>query len=581
MFRRLKIRIKILIVLSSVAILAVGINGYISYDTGRDSLEEESFNKLTAVREMKANQVEDYFQQIIDQILTFSEDRMIIDAMKSLRGGFRKIDTELGITDMEMGNIDPKVKSYYENKYLPRLNPNLDKEASVSEYWPEDGNTRILQHLYIASNSHETGSKHLLDHADDDSSYSNIHKTYHPVIRSYLEKFGYYDIFLVDHETGHIIYTVFKEVDYGTSLLTGPYRETNFADAFTAAKDATNRDFVKLVDFEPYHPSYNAQASFIASPIYDGEEKVGVLLFQMPIDRINDIMTNKHEWAKVGLGTSGETYIVGDDYALRNQSRFLIEDSDDYFRMIKEIGVPQGTIDKIRNLNSTIGLQEVRTKGTKTALSGETGTQIFPDYRGVSVLSSYKPLNIPVWSWSRKADWVIMSEIDEAEAFAHVHALRNRILFWFAALIAVIVVIAFLFSGTITRPLKELTRYSQELSHHDFEESDSFQFSGDLNTVAHRGDEVGDLAQAFQRMEAELEDSIENLKNTTSAKERMESELNVGREIQMSMLPLIFPAFPERSEFAVHAHLLPAREVGGDFYDFFFIDEDRFCLCIG
>jgi sigma-B regulation protein RsbU (phosphoserine phosphatase) len=65
------------------------------------------------------------------------------------------------------------------------------------------------------------------------------------------------------------------------------------------------------------------------------------------------------------------------------------------------------------------------------------------------------------------------------------------------------------------------------------------------------------------------------------AKERMEGELNAAKEIQMSMLPLTFPPFPQRSEFSVFATLAPAREVGGDFYDFFFIDEDRFCFCIG
>jgi sigma-B regulation protein RsbU (phosphoserine phosphatase) len=63
--------------------------------------------------------------------------------------------------------------------------------------------------------------------------------------------------------------------------------------------------------------------------------------------------------------------------------------------------------------------------------------------------------------------------------------------------------------------------------------------------------------------------------------DRMEQELNVGHDIQMSMLPLEFPAFPERSEFSLHATLKPAREVGGDFYDFFFVDDHHLCLVVG
>ena len=300
--------------------------------------------------------------------------------------------------------------------------------------------------------------------------------------------FGYYDIFIVDHETGHIVYTVFKEVDYGTSLLTGPYSKTNSADAFRSARDADDKDFVKLVDFEPYHPSYNAYASFIASPIYNGSKKIGVLIFQMPVERINDIMTNRHDWAEIGLGVSGETYIVGSDYKIRNQSRFLIEDKEEYFNKIREMGVHPKTIDRIKNLNSTIGLQEVKTEGTEAALRFETGTRIFPDYRGVSVLSSYRPLNI------LDMNWVIMSEIDESEAFYYVKTLRNRIFLIFVILLAVIIIVAVYFSNTITRPLGILTRYSDEFSKHDFS-GDSFVFNEQgLSSIMERDDEVGGLA---------------------------------------------------------------------------------------
>jgi len=581
MFKNLKIGVKILVILSSVAIVAVGINGYIGYTAAKTSLEEESFNKLTAIREMKANQIENYFEHIRNKVITFSEDRMIIDAMKAFKEGFRKVDTELGLGEAQINDMKSKVMQFYKLNFLQSLKANLSNSQALlvdiqfSKYLPKDKNSTVLQYFYIVANPHKKGLKHHLDNAGDGSSYSKAHEFYHPIIRSYLEKFGYYDIFLVDHETGHVVYTVFKEVDYGTSLLTGPYNETNFADAFKASRNAISKDFVRLMDFDPYHPSFNAPAAFMSSPIYDGDQKIGVLLFQMPIDRINNIMTSKQEWSKVGLGESGETYIIGSDFLIRNQSRFLIEDRNNYFMMIQKIGLPEETINRIRNLNSTIGLQPVKTRGTKAALSGETGTQIFPDYRGVSVLSSYKPLNIS------DVNWAIMSEIDEAEAFKYVHYLKKSVIILLLVLIIGILIISILFSRTLTRPLKTLSRYTQELSSRDFTSSDSYSFLDDLLTVARRGDEVGELAQAFQRMETELENSIENLKKTTSTKERMESELNIGREIQMSMIPLIFPPFPDRKEIVIYGTMEPAREVGGDFYDFFFIDEDWFCFCIG
>jgi sigma-B regulation protein RsbU (phosphoserine phosphatase) len=90
-----------------------------------------------------------------------------------------------------------------------------------------------------------------------------------------------------------------------------------------------------------------------------------------------------------------------------------------------------------------------------------------------------------------------------------------------------------------------------------------------------------ELIDEIKDTNIELKESLENLKRTTSAKERMESELNIGRDIQMSMLPLEFPPFPDRKEMDILAALHPAREVGGDFYDFFFIDDTRLCFCVG
>lgn len=100
----------------------------------------------------------------------------------------------------------------------------------------------------------------------------------------------------------------------------------------------------------------------------------------------------------------------------------------------------------------------------------------------------------------------------------------------------------------------------------------------DVRSGVRGNDELGILGATFDDMVSRLE---ENLNLVTAAKDRMEYELGVGRGIQMSLVPLIFPPFPAREEFSVYATLEPAREVGGDFYNFFFIDENRFCVCVG
>lgn len=99
-------------------------------------------------------------------------------------------------------------------------------------------------------------------------------------------------------------------------------------------------------------------------------------------------------------------------------------------------------------------------------------------------------------------------------------------------------------------------------------------FKVQINT----GDELQELARSFQYMVEELDTYIKNLRRVTAEKERIGAELNVARHIQSSMLPCIFPAFPERHEFDIFATMTPAKEVGGDFYDFFLVDDDHLAL---
>jgi len=138
----------------------------------------------------------------------------------------------------------------------------------------------------------------------------------------------------------------------------------------------------------------------------------------------------------------------------------------------------------------------------------------------------------------------------------------------FFLLIAVIALIA----GSITRPLRILARATKDIS------------NGNLDIESPRiksKDEVGKLAESFDYMKSSLKQYIKELTETTAAKERIESELSIAREIQMSILPKIFPPFPKRSEFDIYATIEPAKEVGGDLYDFFFVDDDHICFLIG
>ena len=131
--------------------------------------------------------------------------------------------------------------------------------------------------------------------------------------------------------------------------------------------------------------------------------------------------------------------------------------------------------------------------------------------------------------------------------------------------------IAIFGANTISKPVADLTEMTRRIAGGDFTQRIAISVKN----------EIGVLAASFNEMTRRLNESIEHLKETTAAKERIERELQIAHEIQMSMVPKIFPPFPDRSEFDIFAALVPAKEVGGDLYDFFFIDDDHLCFAVG
>jgi sigma-B regulation protein RsbU (phosphoserine phosphatase) len=377
------------------------------------------------------------------------------------------------------------------------------------------------------------------------------------IMHTVVDKFGWYDVFLIT-TTGDIAYSLVREPDLGMNIPDSPLADTSIGTAYRAANEYTVRPRlfgspdVAFGDFAPYPPSNDAPASFLMAPIHDGKELLGFFAFQIPLDEINHIMQERS-----GLGKTGETYLVGPDFLMRSDS-FLDPDH-------RSVGA---------SFDGTVSENGVDTKASREALEGRGGEKIIADYRGVPVLSAYTPLEI------YGVRWALMAEIDRVEAFAEIEATRRATLVGLLILIPALLIVSVVFARTITSALGRLARSASELARHDFFSDEEPQTTGHLERVMARSDEIGDLARSFETMGRDLVRSITDLKSTTVVKERMEGELNIARDIQMSMLPLTFPAFPDRQDFSVYAQLHPAREVGGDFYDFFFGDDQKFFLCI-
>lgn len=196
-------------------------------------------------------------------------------------------------------------------------------------------------------------------------------------------------------------------------------------------------------------------------------------------------------------------------------------------------------------------------------IKGESGFILYKSMVGVRSWMYYAPI--------RATGWTLAVVFPEKELLENVTRLSMTMAVM--GLIGVLLLTAAVVSiaRSITRPLRLLAAATDQIAEGNF----------DVELPAVRSqDEVGLLTHDFQVMRESLKEYIKNLTETTAAKERIQSELKVATDIQASLLPRLFPAFPDRPEFDIFASMDPAKEVGGDFYDFFFIDPTHLCFLI-
>lgn len=161
--------------------------------------------------------------------------------------------------------------------------------------------------------------------------------------------------------------------------------------------------------------------------------------------------------------------------------------------------------------------------------------------------------------------------LDMSDVRAYLNSfLLNMILISFAIIGVTMVSYIFFVRKVVTRPLGKLADFTQEITNFGTFENQRIHIR--------TGDEIESLSDSFNYMLAELENYIANLSKVTAEKERIGAELDIAKHIQASMLPCIFPAFPERKEIDIYATMTPAKEVGGDFYDFFMVDDEHLAI---
>ncbi|MPS33190.1 MULTISPECIES: methyl-accepting chemotaxis protein [unclassified Salinivibrio] len=333
--------------------------------------------------------------------------------------------------------------------------------------------------------------------------------------KNFLDEYGYHDIFLISLD-GEVFYTVAKELDYKTNMLYGKYAESNLGKLIAKISQTLN---FGVIDFEPYAPSSNEPAAFMAIPVLSGKGKpVFFVALQLSLDSINSMMNQRE-----GMGETGETYLVGDDFRMRSDS----------FLDPKEHSVSA-------SFGGSVEKNGVQTSAVKAALSGETGTKEIIDYNGNAVLSSYSPFDF------YDMNWAVIAEIDVVEAFTAIDELVSWLTVGFTLTLVVTVVISFLVTKLIIRPLggepKEMMDLAYRISRGDL--TSKFQHSPSTGSIysslyvmtENLKDFIGSILASSQELASTAEQSSVASEQTTSSviSQKEDIEVIVASTSEMS-----------------------------------------------
>jgi sigma-B regulation protein RsbU (phosphoserine phosphatase) len=286
--------------------------------------------------------------------------------------------------------------------------------------------------------------------------------------------------------------------------------------------------------------------SSYAVPFYkkvDGKRQVaGVIVVDISLEKLRDIVSS------IKILASGYGFLIS------KNGTFVTHPLKEFIMNETIFTVAEAREDaKLRDVGRKMikGEQGVAPMWVKSAVTGK------------SCWMAYVPI--------RSSGWSLGVLFPQDELMEDITNLNQIVLFLgITGLILLAVAVVFI-ARSITGPLRHMAKATEHIG--------AGNFDIELPPVK-MGDEVGKLSEAFSFMRESLKEYISELTEATASRERMESELKIAHDIQMSILPKKFPPYPERTEFDIYAMIRPAREIGGDLYDFFFVDDEQLCFVI-
>ena len=482
LLRHVSIQSKLILMLVLCTILAAAIVGAIAYQTGRNSLRIAAISKLVETRESQRRALSDELGNLLNALVTYTHGTTAQGALKDFSAGFDQLANATTTPEQMQAVVD------YYNQFARDTEKYSGAKLDVSALLPTGNAEKYLQYWYTS----KLPTNELAIAADDQrdgSAWSAANAKYHQFFREVVSRFAFEDALLIDGR-GNVVYSVYKNTDLGTNILTGPYSGSKLRDAFVDVMSSNRQERVVITDFEFYQPATMAPTAWLVASLPATGKANGVLAFQFPITKINKLLTFGKNWVDFGLGQTGETILAGQDYLMRSDSRLFLEDPERYRQEVIDSGTPPDIPDIAIRQGGTTLVQPVTPEAHKQAQEGHSGTLITNDYLGQETLQAYAPLT------SKFADvrWSIVAKITTAEAFARESTFTRIVVLATTAIIFGVCLLAAILARVFIRPIRRLEAGVQRIASGDF----------NVEIPVETRDEIGELTGMFNDMTRSL-----------------------------------------------------------------------------
>ncbi|MFQ1702673.1 methyl-accepting chemotaxis protein [Loktanella agnita] len=437
----IRIAVKLPVIIVSLCVISSAAVAVLAYIDFRNAVFAEKQAQLTVLNAERKATVEDWLLELRNKVIGLGDDPTVISAITAFSASFTIMTG------------------------------------------PEQ-----LRQAYIDDNPNSLGEKDLLDQAPQSIPYNFQHGQFHPFFRQIKDLDGYYDVFLFNVD-GDMIYSVFKENDYASNFVDGPYSDSGLAEAYRAARDGEVGK-VYFADFSLYSPSYGAAASFLATPVFNTNgQRIGVFAIQLPASIISEMITNP-----TGLGRTGDMYIVGAEGQTRSAPR---------------------------SREADFVLQQVDLPHISFAATGENG--FFRNSTGLS--------DTPVIAMITQLDafgepWRLVTELNISEAIQPVLEGRNKMIIAGVLIIGLTALAGWLAVASVLRPLHRLHGSMSAVSDGNYEVA--------ISDVA-RTDELGELSRTLVAFRDQLHSSAQ----AEEARKAIQAEqVRVVEQLSMALTAL-------------------------------------------